>query len=222
MTPYIPGAWKQALADAYLTSAFPNLVHDITYGSLIGNPPPLLHTFIPKNLASATLLPDIIENELLNETSSGRMSRPFSVEEAHVIFNGHFRTSPVGLVEKVPGDGNWRIIRHLSKTDHLGFSPNDALDSHDFPTLFFSAAHVAELVRVCPITVLICPFSCSMAASEIVCSLIGLLLSHRPLAHTLPACLLVGRLLAYCFTLLGIGALCFLCRLFPVPPDCIS
>ena len=107
VTPYIPGAWKQALADAYLTSTFPNLVHDITFSSPIGNPPPLLHTFIPKNLASATLLPDIIENELLNKTSSGCMSGPFSVEEAHVIYNGHFHTSPVGLVKKVPGDGNW-------------------------------------------------------------------------------------------------------------------
>ena len=107
VTPYVPGAWKQALADAYLTSAFLNLVHDITFGSPISNLPPLLHTFIPKNLMSATLLPDIIENEQLNETASGCMSGPFSVEEAHIIFNGHFRTSPVGLVEKVQGDGNW-------------------------------------------------------------------------------------------------------------------
>ena len=106
------------------------------------------------------------------------------------------------------------MIRHLSKTDHLGFSTNDALDSHDFPTLFFSAAHVAELVRVSPITVLFCPFSCSTAACEIICSLVGLLLSYWPLARTLPTCLLVGRLLAYCFTLLGIGALCILCRFF--------
>ena len=89
------------------------------------------------------------------------MSGPFSVDEAHIIFNGHFRTSPVGLVEKVLGNGNWRMIRHLSKTNHLGFSTNDALDSHDFPTLFFSAAHVAELVCVSPITILFCPFSCS-------------------------------------------------------------
>jgi hypothetical protein len=144
----------------------------ITFGSPIGNPPPLLHTFIPKNLTSATLLPDIIENELLNETASGRMTGPFSVEEAHIIFNGHFRTSPVGLVEKVPGDGNWQMIRHLSKMDHLGFSTNDALDLHDFPTLLFSAAHVAELVRVSPITVLFCPFSCSVAALA-ACEILG-------------------------------------------------
>ena len=116
-----------------------------------------------KNLVSATLLPNIIEKELLSETDSGRMSGPFFVEEAHVIFNGHFWTSPMGLVEKVLGDGNWRMIRHLSKTDHLGFSTNDTLDSNDFPTLFFSAAHVAELVCISYFNLITCSFSCSLA-----------------------------------------------------------
>ncbi len=146
VSPYVPAAWSRFLAESFLTPEFPNLVHDITYGSPIGNPPPLLHTFIPKNLASANLHPKIINNELLEETTSGHMSGPFTVDEAHLIFDGHFCTSPVGLVEKLPGDGNWQMIRHLSKVDHLGFSTNDALDSDDFPTLFFSAAQVAEWV----------------------------------------------------------------------------
>ena len=119
-------------------------------------------------------------------------------------FNGHFRTSPVGLVEKVPGDGNWQMIRHLSKTDHLGFSTNDALDSHDFPTLFFSAAHVAELVCVSPITVLLCPFSCLAATCKNRWPLVrsfGRLLHHLttcrwPLAVLLASCSFIARLLA--------------------------
>ena len=164
VTPYIPGAWKQALADAYLTSSFPNLVHNNTFGSPIGNSPPLLHTFIPKSLVSATFLPDIIEKELLNETASGCMSGPFSIEEAQIIFNGHFWTYPVGLVEKVLGDGNWQMIRHLLKTDHLGFSTNDTLDSNDFSTLFFSAAHVTKLVCISYFNSIACSFSCLLAA----------------------------------------------------------
>jgi len=52
----------------------------------------------------------------------------------------------VGLVEKVDGDGNWRMIRHLSKIDNLGFSTNDTLNSDNFPTAYFSASHVAEWV----------------------------------------------------------------------------
>ena len=75
------------------------------------------------------------------------MSGPFTVDDAHWIFKGHFRTSPVGLVEKVAGDSNWRMICHLLKIDELGFSTNDALNSDDFPTTYFTASHVAEWVR---------------------------------------------------------------------------
>jgi len=56
------------------------------------------------------------------------MSGPFSIDEAHAIFGGHFHTSPLGLVEKVPSDGSWQMIQHLSKMDNMGFSTNDALD----------------------------------------------------------------------------------------------
>ena len=78
-------AWKDTLDSAILSQSFPNLVHDISHGSLIGNPPPLLHTFIPDNLSSANICLDIIWDELQEETTAGHMSGPFSVEEAHVI-----------------------------------------------------------------------------------------------------------------------------------------
>src|SRR6266481_9959363 len=89
-TLYIASAWNLALATANLTSQFPNLVHDIIYSSPIGNPPPLLHMSIPKNLASADFLPNIIDQELLDETAAGCMSGPFTVSEASCIFCGHF------------------------------------------------------------------------------------------------------------------------------------
>ena len=184
ITPYVPAAWKQALADAYLTSSFPNIVHNITFSSPVGNPPHLLHTFIPKNLPSATILPHVIEKELLNEISSGCMSGPFSVDEVHIIFNGHFQTSPVGLVKKTPGDGIWWMIRHLSKTDHRGFSTNDTLDSNDFPTLFFSTVHVANLICL----------TCSL------------------FAHSLVVCLLTVCLLIVCLFL--VCSLVITCSLF--------
>src|SRR5882672_11783766 len=41
-TPYNPKAWLTALSSSNLISSFPNLVHNLTYGSPIGNPPPLL------------------------------------------------------------------------------------------------------------------------------------------------------------------------------------
>src|SRR5882724_10010176 len=49
MSPYNATAWQHALSDAKLLSKYPNLVHNITYGSPISSPPPLSHTFIPPN-----------------------------------------------------------------------------------------------------------------------------------------------------------------------------
>ena len=40
-TPYKPTTWKLTLFHANLQPCFPNLIHDLTYGSPIGNPPPL-------------------------------------------------------------------------------------------------------------------------------------------------------------------------------------
>ena len=106
--------------------------------------------FIPKNLPSATLLPEVISNEIAAELSAGHISGPFTLEEAHFIFDGHFRTSPLGLVKKVPGDGKWQMIRHLSKMDAEGDSTNGWLSSDDFPTCYYSASMTADFVSAFP------------------------------------------------------------------------
>ena len=41
-SPYNPMAWRDALINCNLCSSFPNLIHNLTYGSPIENPPPLL------------------------------------------------------------------------------------------------------------------------------------------------------------------------------------
>ena len=92
------------LCTANLKHAFPFLVHHLTYGSPIGNPPPLANTFIPKNLLLATLLPETILHEIESELSAGGISGPFSIEGANIIFDGHFHTSTLGLGKKAPGD----------------------------------------------------------------------------------------------------------------------
>ena len=146
VTLYFTTAWKDALDSANLSQSFPNLVHDITHGSLIGNLPPLLYTFICDNLSSTNIFPDIIWDKLREETAAGHMSGPFSIEGAHIIFDGHFRTSPIGLVEKVPGNGKWCMIWHLLKMDSNRFSTNLMLDSDNFLTTYFSAADVVAWV----------------------------------------------------------------------------
>ena len=74
--------------------------------------------------------------------------RPFTLEQASVIFDAPFHSLPLGLVEKVPGDGQWRIIRHLSKQDDEGQSTNAWVDSDEFPTVYFAASRVCHYV--CP------------------------------------------------------------------------
>ena len=99
-TPYIPAAWQDVLSISNLLPSFPNHVHDITYGFPIDNPPPLSRIFLPQNLASAHVHPEIIEQELLDEVATNRMSGPFTITQASIIFGGPFRSSLVGLVEK--------------------------------------------------------------------------------------------------------------------------
>ena len=173
VTPYIPSAWGSALRIANISHLFPHLVHNLSYGSPIGDPPPLYSTFTPKNLPSATILTDIIVNEICPELSTGHLSGPFTLDEVHIIFDGHFRTSPLRLVEKHPGDGKWRMIRHLSKTDQEGDSTNGWLDTNDFLTKYYSASMTADFVS---------PFS--LFCHELPSSWV---LPCTPLCHEVPA-----------------------------------
>jgi len=123
------------------------MVHDIIYGSPLGNPPPLSTIFLPPNLTSAYIHPKLIDQELLAEVSTNCMSGPFTLKEA-LIFGGSFCSSPVSLMEKVSGDGNWQIIRHLCEHDSKGHSTNDWLDSDEFPTSYFMALWVSQFVHM--------------------------------------------------------------------------
>jgi len=100
-----PARMGSALRDAGLLYAFPNLITDLTH----------------------EIDPIYMDNFLVAEVTTGRMDGPFTVTQAHAIFGGHFRTAPLGLVEK-PGSTSLRLIRHLSKLDHLGGSTNGWID----------------------------------------------------------------------------------------------
>ena len=145
VTPYIALAWKEMLSRCDLTVKYPNLVHDIIYGSPIGNPPYLSNTFIPPNMRSANEHPQLIDEYLIEETNAGRMSRGLTVDQAIVFFGGHFRTAPIGVVEQ---DGKFRVIHNLSAIDPDGYSTNSWLDSSENATKFYSAAQFAEAVSL--------------------------------------------------------------------------
>src|SRR5882724_3078738 len=88
-----------------LTDSYPNLIHDLSFGSPIGNLPPIDFTFIPNNLPSMNIQPEYITNLITEEVAASCMDGPFTIEEAHYIYGGHFQTCPLGLVEK-PGSAD--------------------------------------------------------------------------------------------------------------------
>src|SRR5882724_6688523 len=119
-------------------------MHDLELGSPISNPPSLYFTFIPKNLASTEINPDYISNLIAGEVTAGHMDGPYSIDNVHLIYGGHFHTCPLGLVEK-PGSVDLWMICHFSKEDQFGLSTNSWLDLDDFPTRWFTACQTAEL-----------------------------------------------------------------------------
>ena len=143
--PYIASAWKEMLLHCNLTVKYPNLVHDIIYGSPIGNPPYFSNTFIPPNIRSVNEHPQLIDEYLIEETNAGHMSRGLTVDQAVFFFGGHFQTAPLGVVEQ---DGKFRVIHNLSAIDPDGYSTNSWLDSSENATKFYSAAQFAEAVSL--------------------------------------------------------------------------
>jgi len=64
------------------------------------------------------------------------MFGPCSISKVTLIFDSHFHTSPLGLVEKEPRSGKWWTIRHLSKEDAASDSMNGWLNADNFPTKY--------------------------------------------------------------------------------------
>ncbi|TFY77144.1 hypothetical protein EWM64_g6870 [Hericium alpestre] len=155
VTPYSASGWEQALNRTGLSSKYPTLVHDLVYGAPIGNPPPLSHTFLPPNMPNALEHPSFIEDHIKEELDARRFSGPFSLTDAFLFFGGHFRTAPLGVVEKEPGSGKWRMIRNLSTTDAYGESTNSWLDAKDMVIMWHTVAYFADLT--CPVHDEHCP-----------------------------------------------------------------
>ena len=79
-TPYIAEGFWKALKKAFLTTQYPSLVHDITHGSLIGEPV-LTHMTIMSNLWSVKLHPSLVADYIAEEVLLSCMSGPFTLEE---------------------------------------------------------------------------------------------------------------------------------------------
>ena len=147
VTPYDVKAWHLALQHTDLLHLFLNLVHDLVHSTPISDLPSLSHMFIPNNLGSADIDPAYMDSFLVEEIASSRMDSPYSIEQAQSIFNGHFRTAPLGFVQN-PGLSALRLICHHSKKDHLGMSTNGCIYMSAGVTKFYLAAHAVDFVSV--------------------------------------------------------------------------
>ncbi|KAG2127254.1 uncharacterized protein EDB93DRAFT_1096635, partial [Suillus bovinus] len=88
--------------------------------------------------------PDIIKKYCNDKVELGCMSGPFSKEEVHHIFGGHFISSPLGLVEKSGELGKYWFVWDLFFKNKDRYTINSWLDADDFPTEWGTAAQVAE------------------------------------------------------------------------------
>jgi hypothetical protein len=145
VTPYNTEAWSVALNKLNLLSKYPNLVHDIIFGSPIGNPPPLMYTFVPNNMSSADEHADMVDKHFAEEFAAHRLSGPYTMAEATILFHGHFHTAPIGYIEKPPSCGKCHMICNLSAKDPCGVATNDWLDTSENLIMWHSCSTFADM-----------------------------------------------------------------------------
>ena len=73
--------------------------------SPIGNPRTLMYTFVPHNMPSANEQSERVDTHFTEEIAAGRMVGPYTIQQAHELFRGHFRTAPIGFILRPPGSG---------------------------------------------------------------------------------------------------------------------
>ncbi|GLB45192.1 putative DNA breaking-rejoining enzyme [Lyophyllum shimeji] len=150
VTPYNVGAFNHYMSIFNLHDAYPNLLDSLRYGFKMGNFPELTRSITPENHATSPIHLDFLLQYCLSEVDVGRMSGPFSYEDALRFFGGPFRTSPLGIVEKAGSPGKFRAVQDLSFAGDCGFSINDCINKFDYQTSWGTAASVADLVAEAP------------------------------------------------------------------------
>jgi len=103
--------------------------------------------FIPNNLSSTDIDLAYMESFIQEELDAGCFDGTFMIQQAHIIFNGHFRTAPLGFIEKL-GSTALRLICHHSKEDAFSQSTNSWLDPFLDATMLYMATDAADLVSL--------------------------------------------------------------------------
>ncbi|CDO75102.1 hypothetical protein BN946_scf185010.g27 [Trametes cinnabarina] len=150
ITTYRADALERELCRWGLWDLFSTVPTRLRFGFPIGNMPPLTRTFTPDNHKGGIQHMDFIKSYVNEQVALNHMSGPYSCEKVKQLLGSHFRTSPLSVVEKPNAPGKWRLIQNCSFRDEFGVSVNDLIDSDDFPTVWGTAAEVADIVANAP------------------------------------------------------------------------
>lgn len=127
-SPFIINAWSSLLLQYPVQTLRLHLVMLLRFGCLIGYEGPSDSFIDSKNLPSALIQPDFIDENIAHDLALVR------IKQLNYTPTEHFISSPLGLVPK--HDGGFRKIHHLSYPH--GFSVNDYIAS-EFATLSYSS-----------------------------------------------------------------------------------
>ena len=147
--PYDSDAFEYLLAKHDLASAYPLLPTQLRHGFPLGTFPIIRQTFIHKSPFFSPPFVEAIYEYLDEETSSGRMSGPFTVLEVERILRGPFICSPFTVATQTQGPGlpdKIRVCRNLSKASSYFPSVNSFIRKEDFPVRIDTAFRVADIV----------------------------------------------------------------------------
>lgn len=168
--PYSASAFCTSLEKHNIASSYPLLANNLLHGFPLGSMPRLEKTHIFPNHPTCAQYAEFIKDYFVAEVSCGRMSGPFSQEDAERVLRGPFLSSPliIDAQAQQPGmpDKLW-LCRHLLKGSRLQESANSYISKEQFPTCFDTASCVAHLVSFFFFLVMVFPATFSSSLSSL-------------------------------------------------------
>jgi len=149
-TPYNADAFKLYLSKANILDRYPELPFKLQYGFSLGPIPSILTSYTPDDPPYLLQYSKIIREYIDGELILGRFSGPFTKEQLESKI-GPFRSSPIQVaaqVDELNSTTKYRCCRNLSFKGSMDCSVNDLIDSNNFHTRWYTAAHCAEIVRI--------------------------------------------------------------------------
>ncbi|KDN36647.1 hypothetical protein RSAG8_10689, partial [Rhizoctonia solani AG-8 WAC10335] len=140
-----------ALKNAHALADFSDFLTGLNEGFHIGVRSSLTTTTIYPNHLSARSRPLVITNHIDKEVAAGRYTGPFSPDTLSQLI-GHFRASPLGVVDKPSSPGEFRVIQDFSfpRSDSCNLSVNSEINPDDFRCTWGFFQDVVEIVLKLP------------------------------------------------------------------------